>query len=230
MPHTLAAEPRTELGRRAKQVRLSGKIPAVMYGHGLEPKAIQVKRSDFRNIYRDAGTSSLIDIAVEGEAPVKALIQDVQVHPVSLEPSHVDFHLIRMDEKVTVDVPLAFVGESKAVKELAGTLVVPKDTVEVECLPADLPREIEVDLSALDTFDDAITVGSLKLPKGVAVLDDPEEVIANVSRPLTEEELKKLEAEAAPVDVTAIKTEAEEKKATEEAKKAEEAAAEEASK
>ena len=147
-----------------------------------------------------------------------------------MDPYHIDFRQIRMDQPITVEVPLKFVGESKAVKELAGTPVFAMDTLEVKCLPANLPHEIEVDMSLITSFEDNITIGSLKLPTGVEALQDPEAVIANVSRPLTEDELKALEAASAPVDVTAIKTEAEEKKDAEAAKEAEEAAAKEASK
>jgi large subunit ribosomal protein L25 len=230
MNYAIIAAERTTLGRRAKHTHDTGNVPGVIYGHGIEPKAIQVPRSDFRKLYRSAGTSSLIDLTIGSSVPVKALIQEVQVHPVTMDPYHVDFRQIRMDEELTVEVPFKFVGESKAVKELAGTPVFSMNAVEVKCLPADLPHEIEVDLSSLATFEDRITVGSLKLPKGVEALSNPEDVIASVVRPLTEEELKKLEEASAPADMSAIKTEAEEKKAAEDAKKAEESAAEAASK
>lgn len=230
MTYAITAADRTSLGRRAKHTHDTGNVPAVVYGHGIEPKAIQVPRSEFRKLYRAAGTSSLIDLTVGSGSPVKALIQEVQVHPVTMDPYHIDFRQIRMDEEITVEVPLKFVGDSKAVKELAGTPVFSLNHVEVKCLPADLPHEIEVDMSAIESFEDHITIGSLKLPKGVEVLEDANAVIASVERPLTEEELKKLEEASAPADVTAIKTEAEEKKAADEAKKAEETAAAEAAK
>jgi large subunit ribosomal protein L25 len=224
MPYTLTAQTRTALAKRSKDIEKTGHIPAVMYGHGVESKTIQIGRSEFSKVYKAAGTSSLIDVTLDGGSPVKVLIQEVQVNPISLEPAHVDFNQLRMDEEVTVDVSLSFVGESAAVKSLAGTLVTAMDTVSVKCLPANLPHEIVVDLSALATFEDAITLGSLKIPSGVEFLDDAETVIATVQRPLTEDELKKLEEASAPVDVTAIKTEAEEKKEAEDAKAAEEAA------
>ena len=180
MSYALAVLPRTELGRQAKHLHARSEIPAVLYGHGIESQAIKVKRSEFLKLYRVAGTSSLIDITVDTSMPVKALIQEVQVHPVSMDPYHIDFRQVRMDEALVVDVPLKFVGESPAVKELAGTLVHPIPSVQVKCLPADLPNEIEVDLASLKTFDDAITVGTLVLPKGVAVLDDVNATIAVV--------------------------------------------------
>ncbi len=225
MSYTLAMNPRTELGRRAKRLHARREIPAVLYGHGIESKAIKVQRSEFLRIYRAAGTSSLIDLTMDASTPVKALIQEVQVNPVSMEPYHIDFRQIRLDEAIVVDVPLKFIGEAPAVKELAGTLVHPIPSLQVKCLPAHLPHEIEVNLSLLKTFNDAITVGALVLPHGVAVLDDPNVMLATVTPPLSEEQLKKIEEEGKAGDVGAIKTEADEKKAAEAAKEAEEKSA-----
>jgi large subunit ribosomal protein L25 len=226
MSYQLTAQSRTDLGRAAKRLHDRGLVPAVVYGAGTDPQSVSVNASEFRQVYRKAGTSSLIDLTVEGGAPVKALIKEVQVFPITMEPFHVDFQRIRMDREMTVEVPLTFVGESKAVKEFAGTLVKSLATIQIRCLPADLPHHIEVDLAPLATFDDMISVGTLPLPKGVTAVTTADVTIATVTPPLTEEQLKKLEEGSGPADVTAIKTEAEEKKAAEEAKKAEEAAAE----
>ena len=225
MPYALAAQTRTAEGRRAKHVHDDGMIPAVVYGKGVEPRSIQVKRAEFRQIYRAAGMSSLIDLKLGEDATFKTVIKEVQVDKISLEPYHIDFHQLRLDEVMTAEVPLKFIGESKAVKEFAGTLVKSMDSVEVECLPADLPHEIEVDLSVLATFDDSINVASLKLPKGVKVTNEELATIATVVAPMTEDQIKALDAASAAVDVTAIKTEAEEKKEADAAKKAEEDAA-----
>lgn len=229
MSFSLTAATRANLGRQAKKVRTEGNIPAVMYGPGIEPKTIQLGSSEFQKLYRAAGSSSLVDVTVDGATPVKVLIQEVQLNPLTMRPQHVDLRQIRMDEELTVDVPLVFEGEAPAVKELAGTLVHAYDALTVTCLPANLPHEITIDLGKLKTFDDTITVADLALPKGVTVVEDAGVTLATVVAPLTEDQLKKME-EAASSDVTAVKTEAEEKKAEEDAKKAEEAAAEEAAK
>ncbi|MFH1620849.1 MAG: 50S ribosomal protein L25 [Patescibacteria group bacterium] len=223
MTYTISAEIRELLGRQAKQVLTSGKIPAVVYGHGIEPRAVQVARSDFRKVLKEAGSSSLIDLDLGGDNAVKVLIQDVQVNPVTMEPRHIDFRQIRMDEEIEVEVPLRFIGESRAVKEEGGTLMTQMDSVHVECLPGSLPKEFVVDLSKLASFDDTIMIKSLEIPAGVKILDELEAIIANASRPMTEEELKKMDEAEATMDVSGIKTEAEEKKAAEEAEKAEEA-------
>lgn len=226
MTYALSAKPRTSMGKRSKDELAAMRVPAVMYGSGVANQSISVPRSEFIKVYRQAGYSSLVDITVEGAQPVKAVIKEIQFDPLTVEPRHIDFHQVRMDQEMEAKIPLVFVGESNAVKVDAGTLIKSLDEVEVRCLPANLPHEIQVDLSALKTFDDAITVGNLVLPKGVEVLSDASLTIATVARPLTEDELKKLE-EGTVADVSQIKTEAEEKKAAEEAKKAEEASIEE---
>jgi large subunit ribosomal protein L25 len=194
-----------------------------MYGAGVAPQPISVGRSEFIKIYRAAGTSALIDVSVGSAAPVKALVKEVQVNPLSMEPRHIDFYQVRMDKEIEANIPLVFVGESAAVKADGGTLIKSLDEINVRCLPGDLPAEITIDLSVLKTFEDSINVGSITPPKGVEFLDDATLTIATVARPLTEEELKKLE-ESQAGDVTAVKSEADIKKAAEEAKVAAEAA------
>lgn len=208
---TLEASARTALGRRAKTVTKENLIPAVMYGHGVETRTISIPFQTFRKVFAQAGTSSLVDIVVDGASPVKAIIKEVQVNPLTMSPTHIDFHQVNMKEKMTADVPLSFTGDSIAVKALGGTLMKSLDHVEVECLPADLPHEIVVDISKLNTFDDKITVGGLVLPKGVEVTNELTAMIAFVEAPLTEDELKKLE-ESQVGDVTAVKSEADLKK------------------
>lgn len=222
---TLEASARTALGRRAKTVREALLIPAVMYGHGVETRTISVPFQTFRKVYSQAGTSSLVDVVIDGASPVKAIIKEVQVNPLTMSPIHIDFHQVNMTEAMTAHVPLSFTGDSLAVKALGGTLVKSLDHVEVECLPADLPHEIVVDISQLQTFDDKITIGGLKLPKGVSVTNEPEAMVAFVEAPLTEEELKKLE-ESQVGDVTAVKSEAELKKEAQAATEVAEANAE----
>jgi len=196
-------------------------LKAVMYGRELPNQTLEVSLNEFMRVYREVKQSMLFDVSVDGKEPVKALIQEVQVNPITMVPIHVDLRQIRMDQPITLSVPLIFTGESGAVK-LGGTLVKALDELEVTCLPADLPKEIVVDLAPLATFQDRITVSSLTLPHGVKVEQRPEEVIALVEAPLTEEELKQMEA-AEVGDVTAVTTEADEKRKEKEAADASEA-------
>jgi large subunit ribosomal protein L25 len=226
MPYAIAAQTRNNMGKRSKDELAEMRVPAVMYGQGVEAQPITVGRSEFIKVFRGAGSSALIDVSVGSSTPVKALIKEVQVDPLTMEPRHIDFYQVRMDKPLEADIPLVFVGESDAVKNQGGTLVKSLDEIKVRCLPADLPHEIQVDLGKLATFEDLINVGSINPPKGVEFLDDATLTIATVARPLTEEELKKLE-ESQVGDVTAVKSEADIKKAEEEAKAAAEGAAEE---
>ncbi len=196
---------------------IDGRMPikAVIYGKGLASQSISIAPSDFLHLYREVKYSSLFDLQIDDTEPVKALIQEVQIDPITMKPIHIDFRQIRMDQPITVEVPFIFTGESDAVK-MGGTLIKNIEEVEVECLPAKLPKELIVDLSALKTFQDRIVVSSLNLPEGVTITLDPEELIAFVEEPLSEEEQKKLEEQNIG-DVAEVKTEADEKKVEAEA-------------
>ncbi len=202
-----------------EEVQGRAPIKAVIYGKGLPSQPISVAPSDFLHLYREVKYSSLFDLQIDDSAPVKALIQEVQVDPITMQPIHIDFRQIRMDQPIIVKVPFVFQGESDAVK-MGGTLIKNIEEVEVECLPALLPKELVVDLSALKNFQDRITVNSLHLPEGVNITLNPEELIAFVEEPLSEEEQKKLEEQNIG-DVSAVKVETEEKKAEAEAGEAE---------
>lgn len=218
MKYAITATTRQNVGKRAKDDLQTMRIPAVMYGRGVPSQLVSLPKSEFVKLYAAAGFSSLIDITMDNATSVKAVIKEVQVHPLTNEVTHVDFHQLRMDEKMTVRVPLTFKGESLAVKGLGGTLIKSMDEVEVSCLPANLPHEIEVDLSTLATFEDSINVASLVLPTGVEALSEPTATIVTVARPMTEDEIKKLD-ESSKTDITAIKTEGEEKREQAAAKK-----------
>lgn len=210
---------------KAKKLRAQGLIPAVLYGHGTENHHVAVPYNVFTKAFKAAGESTLLDLELEGDGTVKALVKDWQVEPLSNRYTHVDFYQVNLKEKLKVEIALNFVGESPAVKEQGGSLVKNMDSLRVECLPTDLVHSIDVDVSTLKAFEQMIHVNDLKLPPGIEVLEDANAVVVLVEAPMTEEQLKALE-NAAPADVTAIKTEAEEKKAAEEAAKSAEAAAE----
>ncbi|MEK7644063.1 MAG: 50S ribosomal protein L25 [Patescibacteria group bacterium] len=182
-----------------EDLRKQGIVPGIIYGGDRkEPTAVAVKQSEFQKLYDEAGESSLVDFSIDSGAPVKVLIQDVQVEPVKGKITHVDFRQINMNKEMTVDVELKFSGDPAAVRELGGTLVKPHSYVTIKCLPKDLMSEIEIDLSSLKTFSDAIRVQDILTPDGVVVVDEPEMVIAKVVAPLTEDELKAMEETVAP--------------------------------
>lgn len=177
---------------KPNKTRQDGSIPAVVYGKHFENKSIAIDKKEFDKTFKEAGTSNLIDMTV-GEEKFKTLVHDIQIHPITGDIIHIDFLKINMKEKIHAEIPLSFIGESAAVINMEGSLINPIDSIEVECLPADLPSEIEVDLSALDDFEKTIKVADLKIPAGVEVLSDPEELIASVQAPRSDEELAELE-------------------------------------
>lgn len=191
----LSAQTRTVVGRAVRQLRAQDIIPAVMYGHESDTVSISVPRKTLQQAYEKAGESTLVDLQIDTQTPVKVIIHDVQRDGISNRITHVDFYKVNMKEKITAEVPLVFVGEAPAVKSLGGVLLKNLNKVEVESLPGDLPHEISVDISKLVTFEDKITVADLQLPNGVTIQAEATEAVAMVEPPRSEEELKALEGE-----------------------------------
>ena len=203
---TLSAQTRTITGKKLASLRAQKLVPAVLYGNKVENKLLSVPVVAFDKAYEKAGESALVDLAIEGNTTVKVLIHDVSRNPVKGFVEHVDFYQVNMKEKLETEIPLIFTGESKAVKELGGTLVKSIEELEVRCLPSALVHEITVDISSLDTFDDVIKVKDIVLPEGIEALNDEEDVLISVAEPASEEELAALDEK--PVeDVTAVEVE-----------------------
>lgn len=199
----LTVTPRTETGKAVSKLREKGFIPAVLYGREVEPMALSINYLDFSRAYKAAGESTLIEITPEGKKPVNVLVHDVAVHPLTGRFLHIDFYQVNMKEEIETDVPLEFIGESAAVKALSGVLVRSLEEVKVKCLPNNLPHALEVDLSKLATFDDAIKIADIKLPEGVQMLDDLETIVATVAAPRSEAEMEALN-EKVEMDVTKV--------------------------
>jgi large subunit ribosomal protein L25 len=198
----ISATKREVSGKKVQNLRNAGKLPAVLYGHNVKTAQIEILEKDFAKAFKSAGESTLVNLTVDGKSqPV--LIHEVQHHYLNGQPIHVDFYAVNMTEKLKVKVPVHFTGESPAVKALGGTLVKNLSEVEVECLPSDIPQNFEVDISSLNTFEDAIRVASLIVSDKVTILTSGEEVLANVAPPRTEEEMNALNAEIKE-DVTAV--------------------------
>lgn len=222
----LEASMRAVTGKQVKTVRLEGRVPAVVYGHGTDNKNLTVDARTFDKLFAKAGESSLIDLSVDGAAPVKVLVQEVQVHPLRNNVTHIDFRQVNMNEKLEADIALKFVGESMAVKSAGAILVKNLDAITVKCLPGDLVHEIEVDLSKLANVEDRITVADLVAPKGVEFMAKPEQVIVIANAPISEEELAASLEASTDADVSSVKAANEEKKAERDAAKEADAAKE----
>lgn len=206
----------------ARAVRRVGYVPAVVYGHGVDNLSLAVEQRALQKLLPSVSPSTLLTLTIQGAEPRRVLIQDVQRDPLTGDPTHVDFHQVRLTEKIRARVPLRATGISAAVKDLGGVFVQSLDEIEVEALPQDLPSEIAFDLGKLRTFEDRVTVADLPAVQGVAFHVKPDEIVAVVQPPRTEEELKELEKPTEAPAAAEVKTEAEVKKATEEAEKAKE--------
>jgi len=195
----------TEKNAKANKLRQDGKIPAIVYGKHFDSMAVAVDRIEFEKMFKEAGTSNLIEIEA-GDQKFKVLVHDTQIDPLTSSIIHIDLLKVNMKEKIHAVIPLEFIGDSSAVINLEGSLITPVDSIEVECLPGDLMSEITVDISILDDFEKNIKVSDLKLSEAIEVLSDPEEIIAFVQEPRSEEEMEALNEEVVE-DVEAIEVE-----------------------
>jgi large subunit ribosomal protein L25 len=192
---SLAAEPREITGKKVAAIRHAGRLPAVVYGHGIESESLSLDAHEFDLLRRRIGQNALVDLSVDGNKSRPVLVHGVQVHPVNRRPLHVDLFLVRMTEELTVDVPLVATGTSKAIEDEGGTLLHPIENVRVKALPDHLPQSIEYSIDSLVDFDAVIKVSDLAIPADVTLLTDAEEVIAKVQAPRVEVEPEPVVAE-----------------------------------
>lgn len=192
--------------QKINQVRKLGLVPAVIYGKKFQNINLELDEREFSKLYREAGSSNLIDLQIDNGESFKTLIHEIQKHPSTSKIIHVDFLKIDMKEKIKTEIPLQFVGETLLVVDQEGSLITSKDAVEVECMPSDLVDHINVDISVLIEFDQNIKVSDIRVPAGMEILDDPDEVVALVQPPRSEEELEALD-EAVVENVEQIEVE-----------------------
>jgi len=215
----LKAELREISGKHVKRVRAEGYVPAVLYGSEIQAMPIQIESKALHRVLAQAGGNMLISLQVGSKKPVFTLAREVQRDALRHHILHADFYQVKMTEKITAEIPLVFTGEAPAVKEQGGILVHGLDSVEVQCLPADLPSSIEVDLSSLAAFHARLTVADLRVPSSVAILSDLESVIAHIEAPRKAEEEEVVEAAPAMAEPEVVGKR--EKKEEEETKEAE---------
>jgi len=211
---TLEVQKRTDTSANAVELRRAGSIPAVVYGAHHEATSISIPAIAFGKVLREAGEATIVSLTGLGAA-LPTLIHEVDLDPLTSLPRHVDFYAVTKGEKVEVAIPLTFVGVSAAV-EAGANLVKVIHEVEVKADPMNLPHDIEVDITRLAVVNDQIRAGDLKLPAGVELTGEPEEVVALVQEVVEEK------VETAPADIAAIEVE---KKGKEESVEAPEAKA-----
>lgn len=188
---------RTAEDGKINQIRKNGFLPAVLYGQGEKAQDVKVKLREFEKAFAMAGETTLIDLVLGSDSPIKVIVKDVQRNPVKGNIIHADLYKVNMNEPLEVEVHLNFLGESKAEKELGGTLSKKLEFVLVSCLPIDLIDHIDVDISVLKTFEDSIKVSDLVVPPTVKILNHESGAVASVVAMQKEEAAP--EKPAAPV-------------------------------
>src|SRR3982074_3534995 len=176
----LKAATRDLLGKRSRRLHGEGKLAAVVYGHNTKPTPLVLERLEFQKVFLKSGRTHLVDLIVDGGRTEKVLVRAIPPPPRPLGPIHVDFYQVNLEEKIEVEVPVHLVGESAAVKRGDADILQPIHAVRVEAVPSDIPEAFEVDLTPLEEIESELRISDLKVPKGVTVLIDPEELVVKI--------------------------------------------------
>ena len=198
----LNVQKREKFGKVVINLRQDGFIPAELYGHGIQNEHLTVSAKDFVKTFKSAGENTVINLLIDNK-PRPVLIYDVQQNPLSGEFMNVDFYAVRMDEKIQTEVPFVFIGEAPAIKALNAILVKVMQEIEIEALPMDLPKQIEISLNSLNAFGKTVYVRDLKVIQGVRFLVAPDAVIVTVKEPAAEEEKPAAAVETGAASVSA---------------------------
>lgn len=204
----IEVSPRQQTGKNAnRRSRAQGKIPAVVYGGGKESVAIEVDRKTLMDMMRNHAGENPIFLLKLGDKERHAMIRTMQTDPVSRQVIHIDFQRVLMDQKVRVAVPVELVGTAYGVKTEAGMLDFVTREVHVECLPGDIPKHFELDVTNLRIGQHA-EAKELTLPNGVVLLDEPDKVIVSLTHGRLETAAEEAEGRAEPEVIARKKDEA----------------------
>ena len=200
----LSASPRSDAGKgAARKLRASGSVPAVIYGHAREPQSLAIETRLLERLLGSvAVASTVIELDLDGRTS-RTLIREIQRHPFKKQILHVDFQELVAGEKVTVSIPLVFVGTAAGAKA-GGVLDQVMHEIEIEVDPSDIPNHIDVDVSALE-IGKSVHVSDLPIPAGVEVLSDPEATVCVLSAPKAVAEPEPAEAAEAPAEPELIR-------------------------
>ncbi|MCA9829511.1 MAG: 50S ribosomal protein L25 [Dehalococcoidia bacterium] len=181
---SIPARRREVIGKKVRHIRREGRLPANIFGKGLESVAIELDAHGFAEILKHSGARPLFDLALDGESSARpVVIRSIARQGGTGPVHHVDFYQVDTRRPIVTSVPLLIVGESPAVRDLAGTLVTQIDTVSVRCLPLAIPDVIEADVSKVVSFDVTLTVGDLVVPEGVEIVTDASVPVATALAP-----------------------------------------------
>ncbi len=198
---TLSAERRVESGSRpARRMRRTGKVPAIVYGRGLEPMSVSVSgRELYSALHTEAGSNAVLSVEVDGEEPVLAVAREIQRHPVRGDITHLDLIKVSLDVAIEAEVAIDYIGVPLGVREEAGIVETIATSVMIEALPTAIPSSIPLDISDL-VIGDTLKVENLPETEGVTLLDDPDRPLVTVLAPRLIEEEEVAEAEAIEFD------------------------------
>jgi large subunit ribosomal protein L25 len=168
---TLKVDLRTLHGKKAKQLRKEGVVPAIVYGPGIEPVSVQAAYNDIEKVWRHAGKHTPVQLTVDTKKRI-AMIKDVDIEPAKNRIRHVSFHAVKANEPVVAEVPIRLVGEGESEAERAGLVVLQSlDRFEVRALPMDLPEALEVSILELKEAGERVTLGDIQLPENVELVE-----------------------------------------------------------
>ena len=211
---------RDVLGKKTRFLRRQGVTPAHLYGHNVESLALQCDTHELQRLIAQAGRTRLIDLEIDGEKPRSVFVREIQQDTVTKQLLHVDFYQVKRTEKITVEVPIVFLGEAPALKGKGRMLVHGVTSLDIECLPGNVPPQIEVDLSPLEELEQAIHVSDIVLDLEITVNTDPEQLVVKVSEAIVKEVVEEVVPEV--VEEVEAEAEAEAEAPAEEEKPAEE--------
>lgn len=193
---SLTAEPRSTTGKGAnRKMRAAGRVPAVVYGRNEDTRMVSVDAHELSRMLASVHIeNTIVDLSIQGEGEVKALVREIQTHAHRDFVLHVDFLQIHAGETLTVAIPIRFTGTAPGVKE-GGILQHTLDELEVICLPSAIPEQFEIDISGLNVGD-SVHISAIVLPEGVELVDDNDRTICTVLAPtIVKEDEEEEEAE-----------------------------------
>jgi len=194
-------EPRTIKGKKVKRLRREGVTPANIFGAGLESESVQADTISLEKTLKRAGHTQLITLQSASGGDRSVLVKDIQRDPLTGQLLHVDFHQVKLTDKVRVSIPLVFEGEAPASRRKDLLLLENANSIDVECLPTEIPERITIDISGLAEAGDRILAGDVPLDEKMTLLTDPEEFLVSVSQARVEEEIEVIEEEAEAAEV-----------------------------
>jgi len=183
----LKAMHRMVLGKKARFLRRQGITPTHLYGHNVKSAALQCDTSELQKLLAHAGKTRLVSLEVDGEKAKSVFVREIQRDAITRELRHVDFYQVKRTEKIAVDVPIVLVGEAPALKFKGRMLVHGINSLNVECLPANVPPQIDIDITKLEEVDQAINVKDIVLDPEITFHADPEQLVVKISEVMVRE-------------------------------------------